>query len=82
MCQGVDITDVADAVTRFMVERIAAMSTSMSLAQEIVVAGGLAQSKALMKHLSGLLKRDVRAVDLPEYIGAIGTVIKYEVKNG
>ena len=82
MCQGVDVADVADAITRFMVERVAAMSTSMSLAQEIVVAGGLAQSKALMKHLSGLLKQDVRAVDLPEYVGAIGAVIKYEVKNG
>ena len=82
MCQGVDITDVADAITRFMVERVAAMCTCMTLAQEIVVAGGLAKYKALMKHLPGLLKQDVRVVNLPEYVGAIGAVINYEVENG
>jgi len=78
MCQGVDIADVADAISRFMVERVAAMCTSMSLVQEIVAAGGLAKSKALMKHLPVLLKQDVRVLNLPEYVGAIGAVISYE----
>lgn len=78
MCQGVDIADVADAISRFMVERVAAMATCMSLAQEIVVAGGLANSKALMKHLPGLLKQDVSVLNLPEYVGAIGAVMSYE----
>ncbi len=78
MCQGVDIADVADAISRFMVERVAAMCTCMSLAQEIVVAGGLAKSKALMKHLQGLLKEDVSALNLPEYVGAIGAVMSNE----
>ena len=50
----------------------------MSLAQEIVVAGGLAKSKALMKHLPGLLKQDVSVLNLPEYVGAIGAVMSYE----
>ncbi len=75
MCEGVDIADVADAITRFMVERVAAMSTFMSLSREIVVAGGLAKSKALIKHLSGMLRQDVHAVDLPEYVGAIGAAL-------
>jgi len=78
MCQGVDIADVADAISRFMGERVAAMCTCMSLAQEIVVAGGLAKSKALLKHLPGLLKQDVSVLDLPEYVGAIGAVMSYE----
>jgi predicted CoA-substrate-specific enzyme activase len=78
MCQGVAIADVADAISRFMVERVAAMCTSMSLAQEIVVAGGLAKSKALMKHLPVLLKQDVSVLDLPEYVGAIGAVMSDE----
>jgi predicted CoA-substrate-specific enzyme activase len=78
MCQGADIADVADAISRFIVERVAAMCTSMSLAQEIVVAGGLAKSKALMKHLRGLLKQDVSVLNLPEYVGAIGAVMNYE----
>jgi predicted CoA-substrate-specific enzyme activase len=82
MCQGVDVTDVADAITRFMVERVAAMCSCMPLAQEIVAAGGLAKSKAFMKHLPGLLKQDVTVLNLPEYVGAIGAVINYEVKNG
>ena len=78
MCQGMDIADVSDAILRFIVERVAAMCTVMSLAQEIVVAGGLAKSKALIKHLPGLLKQDVSVLNLPEYVGAIGAVISYE----
>jgi predicted CoA-substrate-specific enzyme activase len=78
MCQGVDIADVADAISRFMVERVAAMCTCMSLAQEIVVAGGLAKSQALMKHLPNLLKQDVTVLNLPDYVGAIGAVMSYE----
>lgn len=75
MCQGVDIADVADAISRFMVERVAAMCTCMPLAHEIVVAGGLAKSRALIKHLQGLLKQDVSVLNLPEYVGAIGAVM-------
>jgi predicted CoA-substrate-specific enzyme activase len=78
MCQGMDIADVADALSRFIVERVAAMCTCMSLAQEIVVAGGLAKSKALMKHLPGLLRQDVSVLNPPEYVGAIGAVMSYE----
>lgn len=77
MCQGVDMADVADAVLRFMVERVAAMCTTMPLEKEIVVAGGLAKSKALIKHLQGLLKQDVSVLNLPEYAGAIGAVMSY-----
>ena len=75
MCQGINIADVADAISRFIVERVAAMCTCMSLAQEIVVAGGLAKSKAMIKHLTGLLKQDVSVLNLPEYVGAIGAVM-------
>ena len=78
LCQGVDIADVADAIVRFMVERVAAMSSIMPLTPEIVVAGGLAKSKALMKHLPVLLKQDVSVLDLPDYVGAIGAVMSYE----
>ena len=78
MCQGMDIADVANAILRFIVERVAAMCTIMSLAEEIVVAGGLAKSEALIKHLSGLLKQDVSVLNLPEYVGAIGAVMSYE----
>ena len=78
MCQGVDIADVADAISRFIIERVAAMCTTMSLEEEVVVAGGLAKSEALMKHLSSMLKQDVSVLNLPEYVGAIGAVISYE----
>jgi activator of 2-hydroxyglutaryl-CoA dehydratase len=77
MCQGIDIADVANAISRFIVERVAAMCTSMSLEKEIVVAGGLAKSKALIKHLQSLIKEDVSVLDLPEYAGAIGAVMSY-----
>jgi len=78
MCQGVDTADVANAVSRFIVERVAAMCTTMSLAKEIVVAGGLAKSQALIQHLRSLLKREVSVVNLPEYVGAIGAVVSDE----
>ena len=78
MCQGMDIADVADAISRFIVERVAAMCRVMPLAEEIVVAGGLAKSKALIKHLPSLIKQDVSVLNLPEYVGAIGAVISYE----
>ena len=78
ICQGTDITDVADAVLRFIAERVADMSTYMSLTKEIVVAGGLAKSQVLVKHLSSLIKQDVSALKHPEYVGAIGAVMSYE----
>jgi predicted CoA-substrate-specific enzyme activase len=77
MCQGLGIADVADAISRFIIERIAAMSTTMPLEKEIVAAGGLAKSKALIKHLQSLIKQDVSVLDLPEYVGAIGAVMSY-----
>ena len=78
MCQGIDIADVADAISRFIIERVAAMCSTMPLTPEIVVAGGLAKSKALLKHLPVLLKHDVSVLSLPEYVGAIGAVKSYE----
>lgn len=77
LCQGVDAADVADAVTRFMVERVASMSTYMPLTKEIVVAGGLARSQAVINHLQSLIEREVSVVKLPEYVGAIGAVVSY-----
>ena len=78
MCQGADIADVAHAISRFIVERVAAMCTTMSLEREIVVAGGLAKSKALIQHLRSFLKQEVSVVNLPEYVGAIGAVMSDE----
>jgi predicted CoA-substrate-specific enzyme activase len=77
MCQGVDTADVADAVSKFMSERVAAMCTYLPLTKEIVAAGGLARSQALIKHLSRLIKQDVSVLSLPEYVGAIGAAISY-----
>jgi predicted CoA-substrate-specific enzyme activase len=77
LCQGVDAADVANAITRFVSDRIAAMCTYMPLTKEIVVAGGLAKSQALIGHLQALLKQDVSVLKLPEYVGAIGAVISH-----
>jgi len=77
MCQGVDTADVADAVSKFMSERVAAMCTYMPLTKEIVVVGGLAKSQALIRYLSILIKQDVTVLNLPEYVGAIGAVMSY-----
>ncbi|HUL22940.1 MAG TPA: acyl-CoA dehydratase activase [Thermodesulfobacteriota bacterium] len=78
MCRGIDIADVAEAISRFIAERVAAMCTTMSLEKEVVVAGGLAKSKALMKHLPSLIGQDLSVLSFPEYAGAIGAVMSYE----
>ncbi len=75
MCQGKEIADVADAISRFIVERVADMCTTLNLTREIVVAGGLAKSQSIINHLASLLKQDLSVLDLPEYVGAIGAVI-------
>ena len=77
MCQGVDTADVADAISRFIAGRVAAMCSTISMSPEIVVAGGLAKSQALMKHLQSLLNENIIVLNLPEYTGAIGAVISY-----
>ncbi|HOE18756.1 MAG TPA: acyl-CoA dehydratase activase [Syntrophorhabdaceae bacterium] len=77
MCQGVDAADVADAITRYIVERVAAMSTYLPLTEEIVAAGGLARSQAVVNHLQRLIKHEVSVVSLPEYVGAIGAVVSH-----
>jgi predicted CoA-substrate-specific enzyme activase len=79
MCQGRDIADVADAISRFIAERVADMCTYMSLTKEIVVAGGLAKSQTIIKHLQTLIKQDVSVLNLPEYVGAIGAAIWHGV---
>ena len=78
MCQGVDITDVADAVSKIVAERVADMCTYLELTKEVVVAGGLAKSQAMIKHLERLIKQDVSVLNLPEYVGAIGAVMSHE----
>lgn len=75
LCQGSGMADVADAISRFIVERVADMCTYMSLTKEIVVAGGLARSEALVGHLGNLLNQEVIALNRPEYVGAIGAAI-------
>jgi predicted CoA-substrate-specific enzyme activase len=75
MCEGVDVADVANAVLKFIAERVAAMCTYMRLEKEITVAGGLAKSEALIEHLSSLMKQEVSALDIPEYVGARGAVV-------
>jgi predicted CoA-substrate-specific enzyme activase len=75
MCEGMDIADVANAALKFIAERVAAMCTYMRLAEEVTVAGGLAKSQALVQHLSSLMKQDVSALDIPEYVGARGAVV-------
>jgi predicted CoA-substrate-specific enzyme activase len=78
LCQGEDITDVAAAILRYIAERVADMSTYMSLTKEIVVAGGIAKSQVIIEHISGLLKQEISVLDHPEYVGAIGAVLSDE----
>jgi len=77
MSRGMEVEDVADAVSRFMGGRVGAMCTTMSLAEEITAAGGLARSRALIRCLSEAIEREVRVPDLPEYVCAVGAAVSY-----
>ncbi len=76
--QGYDISDVADAIFRFIAERIFSMCTYIPKRDKFVIAGGLARSKALIYHLSILMERELKVLENPEYIGAIGAALSYE----
>lgn len=76
--QGYDISDVINAVFIYVAERIFAMCTYMPLKDRVVLAGGLAKSKAFIYHLSRLMGKELKVLEPPEYIGAIGAVISYE----
>jgi predicted CoA-substrate-specific enzyme activase len=78
MCQGRDMADVADAVSKFVAERVADMCTYLALTKEVVVVGGLAKSQAVVNHLQSLIEQDVSVLNLPEYVGAIGAVMSHE----
>jgi predicted CoA-substrate-specific enzyme activase len=75
LCQGKEIAEVAGAISRYIVERVADMCTYMSLTGEVVVAGGLARSQALVGQLAKMLKMDLSVLNFPEYVGAIGAVM-------
>jgi predicted CoA-substrate-specific enzyme activase len=75
LCQGKDVAEVAGAISRYVVERVADMCTYMSLTKEIVVAGGLARSQALVRQLGVMLEQDLAVLDLPEYVGAVGAAM-------
>ncbi len=77
LCQGKPVTDVANAVLKFIVERVADMCNAMSLRDEIVVAGGLARSQSLIRHLESFIHQDIRVPTQPQYVGAIGAAICY-----
>jgi predicted CoA-substrate-specific enzyme activase len=77
LCQGEEAADVANAITKYIAERIAAMCTTISPVDEIVFAGWLAKSKALTTHISALLNKDIKVLDQPEYVGAVGAVLSY-----
>jgi predicted CoA-substrate-specific enzyme activase len=78
MCQGRDMADVAYAVSRFVAERVADMCTYLSLTKEVVVAGGLAKSQAMITRLQNLIKQEVSVLNPSEYVGAIGAVMSHE----
>ena len=74
MCRGTETPDAANAVLKFMADRVGAMSTCIALTKEVVVAGGLA--KALAGRLPPVIGQDASLSEMPEYVCAIGAAIE------
>jgi len=77
LCQGEEAADVANAITKYIAERVAGMCTTIGPKDEIVFAGCLARSQALTRHISALLNKNIKTLDQPEYVGAVGAVLSY-----
>jgi len=76
VCQGIAAADVARAALGYVVERVASLCRSMPLAEEVVVAGGLAQSAALVGQLRTALGVHLSLPERPQYVGAIGAAVR------
>ncbi len=75
LAQGVPIPDLLAGVHQSLADRICRLVNRLRVEEEIVVTGGGAENKGLLKALSGQLGREVRVPEDPLITGALGAAL-------
>jgi predicted CoA-substrate-specific enzyme activase len=81
LCRGLERADVAKSALGFIVDRAATLCLSFTLHKNIVVAGGLAKSRLILEMLGSALNQEIKALQTPEYVGAIGAAVSCRDSN-
>ncbi len=75
LAQGVSIRDLLAGVHQSLADRICRLVNRLRVEEEIVVTGGGAENKGLIKALSEQLGREVRVPENPLITGALGAAL-------
>ena len=73
--KGVEREEIAMAIHRAVINRLASMAKRFPLREEVVFAGGCAHNPCLKKLLEQSLKRNIRVGSVPEMTGALGAAL-------
>jgi len=73
--QGVEREEIAMAIHRAVINRLASMAKRFPLREEVVFAGGCAHNPCLKKLLEQSLKRNIQVACAPEMTGALGAAL-------
>ncbi len=74
--RGFSPAEVAAAVIGYAVERVSSLCLAFPVSDRILVAGGLARSSELVSRLQTKLGHDLIVPDRPEYLCAVGAVMR------
>lgn len=75
LAQGVAIPDLLAGVHYSLADRICRLVNRLKVEEEIVVTGGGAENKGLLKALSSQLGREIRVPETPLITGALGAAL-------
>ncbi len=75
LAQGVPIPDLLAGVHHSLADRIRTLVNRLRVEEEIVVTGGGAENKGLLKALSEQLGREIRVPEAPLITGALGAAL-------
>jgi predicted CoA-substrate-specific enzyme activase len=76
--KGVEREEIAMAIHRAIINRLASMAKRFPLREEVVFAGGCAHNPCLKKLLEQSLKRNIQVASVPEMTGAVGAALLAE----
>ena len=75
LAQGIAVPDLLAGVHRSLADRICAMVNRLKVEDAVIVTGGGARNKGLLKALSEQLERDVMVPEEPLITGALGAAL-------
>jgi len=80
--QGKKPADISMAVSRAIARRTAGLATRVGVTDTVVMTGGVAKNKAVVRLLSEDIGHPIRVPDEPQIVGALGAAIMAKKGNG